>query len=288
MNHDFLFISEWHKRLHCQSLLGVTFHVRKSRATLQGIFLFALIFLSLIPFAGNAQSSTSNQFWSRYKLSHAFGNKWASEIDFTGRFSDTPEKKSILATRSQFGIQGWAHYHFSSRWRFSGSVGFYDNFYLPDIDQESSTEWRFTVQGVYFFHKIGYTFSTRGRAEIRNIHDEENGITNTFRYRQRVKYQKPLNSKSFRKGVFYVLASDELIFRINSTEDHNTFFDRNVLSFGGGYVLTDNLQLEMAYVNQFLPRSDGNQIIHALSFTITFNNLLGQIQGKFKKLKNNE
>jgi hypothetical protein len=39
----------------------------------------------------------------------------------------------------------------------------------------------------------------------------------------------------------------------------------------------------MTYVNQFLLRSNGNEIINALSVTLTFNNLIGQIQGRFKK-----
>ncbi len=208
-------------------------------------------------------------------------------MDLTARFSDAPGQKSIFATRSQFSAQGWAHYHFSSRWRFSGAVAYYDNFYLPELGQNESKEWRFTLQGLYFFHKIGYTFTTRGTAEIRHINAADDGLTNAFRYRQRVKYQKPINSKSFRKGVFYALAADEVYFRVNSIKGQNTFFDRNRITLGGGYVLTDNIKLEMAYVNEFLLRSDGNEIVNALSLTITFNNLLDNIRQKLKNSKEN-
>ncbi len=230
-----------------------------------------------------AQSSQSNQGWTKYKFSHSFGNQWTSELDLTGKFSDTPSNPSIFSTRSQFGIRGWVHYHMSSRWRFSGAFGYFDNFYQPEIDQENSKEYRYTLEGVYFFHKIGYTFSTRGRAEWRNIHDKESGIVNSFRYRQGVKYQKPLNSKSFRKGVFYLLASDELYFRVNTIEEYNSFFDRNVLTIGGGYLVSDNFQVELAYVNEFLPRSDEDEIINAFSITLIFNNLMAELRKTLKK-----
>ena len=247
--------------------------------TFYGVIFLAFLFTR--PALG--QSSESGQFWTNYKFSHPFGNQWATELDITGRFSDTPKNQSIFTTKSQFGVRGWVHYHFSPRWRFSASFAYFNNYYVPDISQENSNEFRYTLQGVYFFHKIGYTFSTRGRAEFRNIHDNENGIVNSFRYRQRVKYQKPLNSKSFRKGVFYILASDEIFFRVNATEDYNSFFDRNRMTLGGGYVINDNIQAELAYVNEFLPRSDQNEIIHALSISLTFNNLMAQLRKKLKK-----
>lgn len=248
-----------------------------------------LVLCCLLPEKAYCQSSTSNQFWTKYRFSHSFGKKWASEIEFTGRFSDAPDKSSIFSTRSQFSAQGWAHYHLNSRWRLSGQVAYFDNPYLPDIDQKNSEELRFSLQGLYFIHKIGYTLSTRGRAEFRFIKAEgTSDYMPTFRYRQQIKYQKPLNSKSFRKGVFYIVGSDELYFRINSSQNYSSFLDRNQLTLGGGYVVTDNLQVELAYVNVYVLKTDENQVINALSFTLTYNNLLGKIRETIKKSKKKE
>ncbi len=61
-----------------------------------------------------------------------------------------------------------------------------------------------------------------------------------------------------RQGVIYVYASEEIIFRSKAKETGMTYFDRNLFTIGAGYLFTDDLQLELAYVNEFVPRDDGN------------------------------
>ena len=167
-------------------------------------------------------------------------------------------------------------------------ISYYDNLQVPEIDQKNSKEYRFALQGLYFINKIGYTLYTRGRAEFRYVNVEQSGYEYAFRYRQEVKYQKPINSKSFRKGVYYVLAKDEIFLRANTIEGSKSFFDKNRFTIGGGYVLTDNVQLELSYINEFLARADGNKIVNAISFTLVFNNLLSHIRQQLNKSKPGE
>ena len=56
-----------------------------------------------------------------------------------------------------------------------------------------------------------------------------------------------------------------------------TYFDRNLFSVAAGYLLTDDLQIELAYVNEFLPRDDGNLIYNVVSITLTVNNLARKV-----------
>jgi hypothetical protein len=99
------------------------------------------------------------------------------------------------------------------RWKLSSFLAYYDNKNVPEIGQFKSPEWRFALQGIYYFHKIGYTLSTRMRVELRHIRNENENYENVYRYRQQIKYLKPINSKVLREGVVYAIASDELFFK---------------------------------------------------------------------------
>jgi len=77
-----------------------------------------------------------------------------------------------------------------------------------------------------------------------------------------------------RQGVVFAFASEEIIFRSKAKEDGMAYFDRNLFTIGAGYLFTDDIQLELSYVNEFVPRDDGNIINNAVSITLIFNNLL--------------
>jgi hypothetical protein len=95
-----------------------------------------------------------------------------------------------------------------------------------------------------------------------------------FRFRQMLKFVKPLNGKILRKGIVYLLTSEELFFKPDAKSGGVTFFDRNRFELGAGYLFTDDIQLELTYANEFLPRDDNNEVYNILSLTFSFNNLL--------------
>jgi len=93
-----------------------------------------------------------------------------------------------------------------------------------------------------------------------------------------IKYVQPLNGKMLRKGVVYLLATEELLFKPKAKSEGVTFFDRNRFEIGAGYLFTDNIQLELAYLNEFMPRDDFNEMYNALEITLTFNNPLTNLK----------
>ena len=245
----------------------------------KGIF-YQVILLSfvLIAFPSLLKAQTSyTQLWNEIDLVRAINNKWSAELDLAGTFSNTPSESRILKTNIQRNIIGWAHYQSSPRWKFSSFIAYFRNKDVPDIGQYEAPEWRLAIQGRYYFYKIGFTLNTDMRAELRFIANEEGVFDEVYRYRQKLKFLKPLNSQVLRQGVVFVYSSEELIFRSMSKETGMNYFDRNLFTIGAGYLFTDDLQLELAYVNEFMPRDDGNIINNAVSLTLTFNNLLSKL-----------
>jgi hypothetical protein len=231
------------------------------------VVLFLVMNLGII-----AQNHSYWQINNELQAVRTISDKMAAEIYFGSVFSNTPSNSSILSTNIQRYFSIWAHYYYSPRWKLSSSVAYYRNKDVPDIGQYFSPEWRLSLQGTYYIHKTGYTLYTRMRGEFRYIMNSEGIYVDKYRYRQMLKFAKPINGKVYRKGVFYFLASEELYFKPDAKSTGITFFDRNRFEIGGGYLITDNLQLELAYNNEFLPRDDGNEIYNAAVLTLTFSN----------------
>jgi len=237
-----------------------------------------IILLLFLSFGIKAQNTSYTQLANELQMARAINDKWAGEIYLAGTFSNTPSESRILKTNIQRYFAAWAHYYYSPRWKFSGSLAYFRNKDVPDIGQYFSPEYRLTLQGLYYFHKTGYTLSTRMRLELRYMMNADGVFENKYRYRQMIKYVKPLNSKVLRKGVYYLLTSEELLFKPNAKTKGVNFFDRNRFEIGGGYLLTDDLQIELAYVNEFMPRDNGNEIYNVICVTISINNPMTNLQ----------
>jgi hypothetical protein len=221
--------------------------------------------------------TTYTQFWNEVDLVRIINDRWVGELDLAGTFSNTPSEPRILKTNIQRNFMLWAHYQLTPRWKLSSFVAYYRNKDVPDIGQYKAPEWRFAVQGRYYFHKIKYTLNTDMRAEVRFIADQEGVFEDIYRYHQKLKYIQPLNSQVLRGGVFYVLASEEIILRSKPKETGLKYFDCNIFIAGAGYLITNDLQIELVYANVFIPRDDHNEIDNAISLTLTVNNLLKKV-----------
>ena len=232
----------------------------------------ALVFFS---FSARSQTNKYTQLTNELQITRAIDEKWALEAGIGSGFSNTPTETRPLSTNIQRYAFFWGHYYYSPRWKFSGSLAYYHNKDVPDIGQYFSPEFRITVQGLYYINRVGFILTTRMRTEFRYIMNEEGYFEDKYRYRQMLKYIQPLNSKFLRQGVFYVLTSEEVVFR-----GYDSFFDRNRFEAGCGYLITDDLQVELSYVNEFLPRETTNELFNALSITITANNLFSNIKGR--------
>ena len=258
------------------SLLLKLNKISMSRARNLRCATFLSFFLIACPLIIKAQT-TYTQISNEIDLVRAINDRWSAELGIAGTYSNTPSEDRIFKTNIQRNIIGWAHYQYSPRWKFSSFLAYFHNKDVPEIGQFKAPEWRFALQGRYYFHKTGYIMNTDIRAEVRFISDTAGVFEDIYRYRQKFKYLQPINSQILRKGVVFVYASDEIIFRSKAKETGMTHFDRNLFTVGAGYLITDDLQIELAYVNEFVPRDDGNIIYNVLSLTLTVNNLLRKV-----------
>jgi len=239
-----------------------------------------LLFLFTVILSGNVNSQTNSytQLGNEFQFVRALSDKVAAEIYIGSTFSNTPTEPRILSTNIQRYLSGWVHYYYSPRWKLSSSLAYYYNKDVPDIGQYFSPEWRLSLQGMYYIHKTGYTLVTRMRGEFRYMMNSEGVYEDKYRYRQMIKYTKPINGKVLRKGIVYFVTSEELLFKPDAKSTGVTFFDRNRFEIGGGYLVTDDLQLELTYVNEFVPRDNVNELYNVISFTATFNNPLTNLK----------
>jgi hypothetical protein len=74
------------------------------------------------------------------------------------------------------------------------------------------------------------------------------------------------------------MASDELFFKTQAAITGKDFFDRNRLTIGVGYAISDDTQIELLYANEILPRDAGNLIFNTYQINFAFSDI-------FKKLK---
>ncbi|MHC1778014.1 MAG: DUF2490 domain-containing protein [Lentimicrobium sp.] len=236
-----------------------------------------IVFLSICS-GTHAQTAEYSQFSNELQFARAISDKWSGELDLLGTFSSTPTETRPLKTNIQRAVSIYGHYYHSSRWKFSPFLAYYYNKDVPEIGQYKSPEWRFALQGIYYFHKIGYILSTRMRTEFRYIRNEEGDFEDLYRYKQQLKYVLPINSQMLRKGVVYMLASEEISFRSTAKTTGMTYFDRNIFSMGVGYLITNDFQVEVAYTNEFLPRDEENQVYNAMGLTITINNPVSNLK----------
>ena len=242
--------------------------------------LAGILLILLVSISTKAQNRSYSQLGNELQFARAINDRWAAELYLGGTFSNTPYESKVLKTNIQRYFFAWGHYYFSPRWKFSSSFAYYYNKDVPDIGQYFSPEYRLTLQGTYYIHKTGYTLFTRMRGEFRYMMNSDSVFEDKYRYRQMIKFMKPLNSQVLRQGVFYFLSSEELFFKPDAKTSGITFFDRNRFEIGGGFLITDDLQIELTYVNEFMPRDNGNEIYNILAFTVTFNNLMPNLKKK--------
>jgi len=250
----------------------------KTKYPLSSKLCFAFFILVINSFCIRGQTTTYRQFSNEFQFTHPVAKKLALELDLASAFSDTPTDRSRLSVFTQFSSSFFVHYYYSAKWRFTGISAFFNNKYVPEIGQREYPELRLSGEAVYFINKLRNITLTRTRFEFRYIQDVNGTFEEVFRLRQQLKFTKPLNSKSIRKGTYYAMASDEIFFKTKSQVTGNDFFDRNIFSLGIGHSFTDNFQFELQYINEFVPRSNENLNFQVFQVSLNFNNPFGYIK----------
>lgn len=230
-----------------------------------------------------AQNENIGQFWNELAFTRPLGKAWSSEFNIGQVWSDDNKTQSILANHAQLYLRQWIHYYPNARWKTSFFIAYFNNKQIEGIAQPADNEWRWALQAMYYIKKIGYTLNTRTRIENRGITNSEGTRETGFRFRQQLRLLYPFGgSKIIRGKVWYLIASDEVMFKTTGDQ----LFDKNRLTVGPGYSITDDIQIETTYVNEYLPRPQQNIRYHAFQLNVVFNNLLTKIGERWKKKPN--
>jgi hypothetical protein len=237
---------------------------------------FFFIFLSF-GFYAQAQSDGGGsylapaQFWGEVVLTQPFAKKWVSQLDLQYNTSNDQTKNyQILEHTVNYGGRIWAHYYYKPNIKISTTFGAWINTEVPEIKQKADVEYRTGIQFQHYIKRGRATIYNRFRWEDRFISLlGENNFSHTSRFRYMPKLFVSVNSKSIREKSLYWILSNEFLFNVNK----GSFLDQNRICTGFGYCFTDNISLELTYVNRFNNSSSSpNEFTQALSASISFNN----------------
>jgi len=244
-----------------------------------------LFFLSLLiinPFTAlvvHGQTQSYNQINNELDFNRDLSQHWALEFDAGQSWTTLPGHSNIFSSLAQLYGRAWVHYAPDDKWKISFFYGYYFNKYDPAIDQRAAPEWRSAVQAIYYIERRRAIISTRFRIEDRHIYNADSVYEAVDRFRAQIKAVYPLNSQYIGWHTVYCIGSEELMFKTSSKVSGSQFFDRNKFTAGFGYGVTKNMQIEITYCNEYIPRAISDNY-NELQFNVVFNNVLPRL-GKY-------
>lgn len=231
-----------------------------------------------------SQKETLNQFWNEYAFTHNISENWVGELDAGLTSSGVPDDNTIFYGFTQFSVRGWIHYYPSDRWKVSFFYAYYYNQNVPELNQNEAPEYRFALQATYnLFKHRRININLRARVEDRNIENEDGIFESVERFRFQGRAVFPINNVKIQKKKLYAFASDELYFKTKSEISGSEFFDRNRATIGLGYKALKDVQIEVSYANEYLPRSGTDKIYNALQINLTFENIFSDVFKTFAR-----
>jgi hypothetical protein len=234
-----------------------------------------------------AQTDKLNQFWNEYDFTKDLSQKWVLQLDAGFVTSSTPEDSDIFHNITQFYIRGWAHYYPSEKWKVSVFYAYYSNQNVPELNQRKAPEFRTAIQATYsLLQSSQLKINLRARIEDRHIENDDHYLEAVERFRFQVKAVCPVTTFGLKTKAMYVFASDELFFKTKSQVSGPDLFDRNRASLGLGFTLIENIQIEVAYANEIMPRDPTNKMVNAFQVKGIFNNFFPTLIKSFKRNKN--
>ena len=252
-----------------------------------------LFFLSLLiinPFYAllvHGQTQGYNQINNEFDFNRDLSQHWALEFDVGQSWTTLPGHSNIFSSLAQVYGRAWVHYAPDDKWKLSFFYGYYFNKYDPAIDQTAAPEWRSAVQATYYIERRRAILSTRFRIEDRHIYNSDSVYEAVDRFRAQIKIVYPFNGEFIAKNVIYGIGSEELMFKTSSKVSGSSFFDRNKFTAGFGYGVTQNMQIEITYCNEYIPRAISDSY-NEIQFNVVFNNVLPRLNKYLFGKKNAE
>lgn len=243
--------------------------------------MFACIFLFLATGSSSmAQTQEYNQFWNEYAFTRDLNESWSLEANTGFTTSSVPDVSNPFFTFTQFYFRAWGHYYPHNRWKLSAFYAYYYNNNVPELSQRKAPEFRSSIQATYYAIKARGRLNFRLRYEDRHLQNDDSYFEAVTRLRIQSKFTYPLFGPKIEKEVLYSFASDEVFFKTKSDISGPDFFDRNRFTIGLGYAFTNDIQFEVSYANEVLPRHERKEIYHALQVNVIFTNFLSNFKKK--------
>ena len=204
-----------------------------------------LLLLTFISNLSNSQQITGEkgQIWVGYITQ----SKITDNISWWNDVHWVPESFGLART----GIT----YHFGKKNQMTTTFGYaFGKIYPPEGNETFRPEHRLWGQTTLshkhtnfsFLHRLRYEGRFRGKIIEDHLQNEFN-----FNYRLRYLLQARYYFKNQKKGNFYLMASDEVLFNAGHEIKNNFRLDQNRISLGIGYQLK-KMTFQLAYMNQMV------------------------------------
>ena len=232
------------------------------------LFLFiSFLFVSFgSVFSQDKTIKYDSQTWLQYFLNARLSYKWSGNFDAGYRRNDEFVNKPL-----QWLVRAGATYHLSNDVSFSAGYAYFSLHTVTsknEFDRSEHRPWfRFTLSQKYGKLQIQHRY----RFEMRNIQKNNlNGLLDDYNTYYRAGYQLNLqyvlNGDKVAKGVFYLIAYDELF--VNFGKNVVNLFDQNRLYLGLGYGISKNTNVTLGY--QYVYSQQNAALFNDLN-TIRFN-----------------
>jgi hypothetical protein len=95
-----------------------------------------------------------------------------------------------------------------------------------------------------------------------------------------LKFVYPISIFKLKEDALYGIVSEEIFLKTKGSTTGNESFDRNRLTLGFGYSFTDHFQIELSYMNEYLPRDTNDKMYNSISTSLIFNDLISTLRKK--------
>lgn len=259
-------------------------HFRKRKQ----IFFPGIIPFFLLPFflAPSASLLAQRQKISEANFETDFTTKpikrYLFELDLTqGTKADTGQN-NVLKYRSYAIANAWFHFYPTRVIKLSLGGFYKHDSDIEEIGQPLMNEFRMSFYSVFNIPSRRFYMSHRAGIDLRWLmYSDRTQYRTQLRYR--LKAIMPVNKKELVRGTFFLSFSEELLFSKVNNPKRTQILNLFATSLGIGYCLTDNIQIEPNYTNQYQPLfgTDSSTLTNVWSIRLTFNNIfIGYLKDK--------
>jgi hypothetical protein len=255
-----------------------------------------LLLLFITAYSQDIKKTNEHNAWVSFSGNNSITKKWGVLTEFNWRRNDwfsKPIQNEIklgvnYKTNKEYTFTlGWAHIENSSYSKLSQNVkeNIYNNYSFNEqrlfeqltINHQSTGRLMFDSRFRYEQRwsqnkvKVNNEF-IRPSDEYLSLHPD----FEDWKFRQRIRYrlriQIPLTKKEMANKTLFFLASDEVFINIGRNVTANVF-DQNRATIGFGWKFNKNTNIQLAYLNQFIEKSNGiaKENNHTLLTTLNFN-----------------